>query len=35
MKKREGVNQNFVEAFYGKRALDWQPEDYERAEVLY
>lgn len=25
----------FVEAYYGKRALDWQPEDYEKAEVLY
>ncbi|MFZ5366152.1 MAG: ArnT family glycosyltransferase [Patescibacteria group bacterium] len=25
----------FVEAFYKKRALDWQPEDYERAEILY
>jgi len=25
----------FVEAYYGKRALDWQPEDYERAEILY
>jgi hypothetical protein len=25
----------FVEAYYGKKALDWQPEDYEKAEVLY
>lgn len=25
----------FVEAYYGKRALDWQPEDYKRAEILY
>lgn len=25
----------FVEAYWGKKALDWQPEDYERAEVLY
>jgi len=25
----------FVEAYYGKRALDWQPADYEKAEVLY
>ncbi|MBU3957127.1 glycosyltransferase family 39 protein [Patescibacteria group bacterium] len=25
----------FVEAYYGKRALDWQPEDYKKAEVLY
>ena len=25
----------FVEAYYGQRALNWQPEDYERAEILY
>ena len=25
----------FIEAFYGKRPLDWQPQDYEKAEVLY
>jgi hypothetical protein len=25
----------FVEAYFGKRALDWQPEDYQRTQVLY
>jgi hypothetical protein len=25
----------FVEANFGKRALNWQPEDYEKAEILY
>ena len=25
----------FIEAFYGKRGLDWQPEDYKKAEILY
>lgn len=25
----------FIEANFGKRALDWQPEDYEKAEILY
>jgi len=25
----------FIEAFYGKRPLDWQPQDYEKAKVLY
>lgn len=25
----------FVEAYFGKRALDWQPEDYQKAEILY
>lgn len=25
----------FVEAYYGKRGLDWQPEDYQKATLLY
>jgi len=25
----------FVEAYYGQRPLNWQPEDYEKAEILY
>ena len=25
----------FVEAYFGKRGLDWQPEDYRKAEILY
>jgi hypothetical protein len=25
----------FVEAYYGRKALDWQPEDYRKAEILY
>ena len=25
----------FVEAYYHQRPLDWQPEDYERADFLY
>jgi 4-amino-4-deoxy-L-arabinose transferase-like glycosyltransferase len=25
----------FVEAYFGKRPLDWYPEDYRRSEILY
>lgn len=25
----------FVEAYFGKRGLDWQPEDYRKAQILY
>jgi 4-amino-4-deoxy-L-arabinose transferase-like glycosyltransferase len=25
----------FVEAYFGKRGLDWQPEDYRQAKILY
>lgn len=25
----------FVETFYGKKALDWQPQDYKNAEILF
>jgi len=27
--------QYFVEAFYDRKPLDWLPEDYEKAEILY
>ncbi|MFH1289206.1 MAG: glycosyltransferase family 39 protein [Patescibacteria group bacterium] len=25
----------FIESYFGKRALSWQPEDYEKAQILY